>query len=73
MKKLFLFALLVFLCSCKHYAPNGQTSRYIAITKEGDSIEINAIAWEWAEGNVYFYSDNGDQFVRSVKHILLKE
>lgn len=53
--------------------PSGQTSRYIAVTSDGDSIEIGADSWEWDYGSVYFYSKDGDQYVRDVKHIILKE
>lgn len=76
MRKVGIFVLIMAFCSCesfRHYNPSGQTSRYIAVTSDGDSIEIGADSWEWDNGSVYFYSKDGDQYVRYVKHIILKE
>lgn len=73
MKKLIVFVLLCCLCSCRHYNPNGQMTHYIAITHDGDSIEVEAKSWEWDTGSVYFYTDDGDQFVSQVKHVIIKK
>lgn len=72
MKKIILFVLIVIFTTC---CEEPQDHTYRVITNNNDTLFVKANKWNREElgAGVYFYSNNGRQYIQGVRQIILEK